>query len=729
MSDLRFKSVEEASARKAVKVELPKERVEAYYGKQVFNRQRMFEYLPKETYDALVQAIDNRQPLSRELADSVADGMKRWALDNGARHYTHWFHPLTGSTAEKHDAFVEHDGKGGVVEKFTGKLLVQQEPDASSFPNGGIRNTFEARGYSAWDISSPAFIVDNTLCIPTVFVSYTGESLDYKTPLLRSLNSIDKAATRVARFFNPDVKHVICNLGWEQEYFLVDEALYAARPDLVMTGRTLMGHESAKNQQLEDHYFGSIPSRVEAFMLDLELEAHRLGIPAKTRHNEVAPNQFELAPIFEEANLANDHNLLLMSVMEEVARRHNFRVLLHEKPFAGINGSGKHNNWSLGTDNGILLFAPGKNEHDNFRFVTFVANVMAAVHKHNGLLKASIINATNAHRLGANEAPPAIISMFLGSAVSSILEKVEKADSINKITIDGKEKITLDIAQIPELTLDNTDRNRTSPFAFTGNRFEYRAVGSSANNASALIALNAAVAAQLDDFATTVEARVANGEDREHAILDEVKKLIRESRPIHFDGNGYSDEWKVEAEKRGLDVETSAPLMYDRYMLPSSVEMFEKTGVLSKKEIEARNEVKWEMYTKKIQIESRVLGDLAINHIIPAAVRYQSLLLDNVYKIQQLFKGSKADSISAQDLSNIEAISDHISAIKSGVENMINARKHANHLDSERAKAIAYHDEVAPYMEDIRCHIDKLELMVDNEIWPLPKYRELLFIR
>lgn len=729
MSNLRFKSVEEAAARKAVKVELPKERVEAYYGKQVFNRQRMFEYLPKETYDALVQAIDNRQPLSRELADSVADGMKRWALDNGARHYTHWFHPLTGSTAEKHDAFIEHDGKGGVVEKFTGKLLVQQEPDASSFPNGGIRNTFEARGYSAWDISSPAFIVDNTLCIPTVFVSYTGESLDYKTPLLRSLNSIDKAASRVARYFNPDVNHVICNLGWEQEYFLVDEALYAARPDLVMTGRTLMGHESAKNQQLEDHYFGSIPSRVEAFMLDLELEAHKLGIPAKTRHNEVAPNQFELAPIFEEANLANDHNLLIMSVMEEVARRHNFRVLLHEKPFAGINGSGKHNNWSLGTDTGVLLFAPGKNERDNFRFVTFVANVMAAVHKHNGLLKASIINATNAHRLGANEAPPAIISMFLGSAVSSILEKVEKADSINKITIDGKETIRLDIAQIPELTLDNTDRNRTSPFAFTGNRFEYRAVGSSANNASALIALNAAVAAQLADFADAVDARVAKGDDRDHAILDEVKKLIRDSRPIHFDGNGYSEEWKAEAARRGLDVETSAPLMYDRYMRKESVEMFEKTGVLSRKEIEARNEVKWEMYTKKIQIESRVLGDLAINHIIPAAVRYQSLLLDNVYKIQQLFKGSKADTISAQDLSNIEAISDHVLAIKNGVENMVNARKHANHLESEREKAISYHDHVCPFMEDIRYHIDKLELMVDNEIWPLPKYRELLFIR
>ena len=729
MSNLRFKSVEEASARKAVKVELPKERVEAYYGKQVFNRQRMFEYLPKETYDALVDAIDNRQPLSRQLADSVAEGMKRWALDNGARHYTHWFHPLTGSTAEKHDAFIEHDGKGGVVEKFTGKLLVQQEPDASSFPNGGIRNTFEARGYSAWDISSPAFIVDNTLCIPTVFVSYTGESLDYKTPLLRSLNSIDKAATRVARFFNDDVKHVICNLGWEQEYFLVDEALYAARPDLVMTGRTLMGHESAKNQQLEDHYFGSIPSRVEAFMLELELEAHKLGIPAKTRHNEVAPNQFELAPVFEECNLANDHNLLLMSVMEEVARRHNFRVLLHEKPFAGINGSGKHNNWSLGTDTGILLFAPGKNERDNFRFVTFIANVMAAVHKHNGLLKASIINATNAHRLGANEAPPAIISMFLGSAVSSILDKVEKADSINKISIDGKEKITLDIAQIPELTLDNTDRNRTSPFAFTGNRFEYRAVGSSANNASALIALNAAVAAQLDDFASAVEARVEKGEDRDHAILDEVKKLISESKPIHFDGNGYSDEWKEEAARRGLDVETSAPLMYDSYMKPASVEMFEKSGVLTKKEIEARNEVKWEMYTKKIQIESRVLGDLAINHIIPAAVRYQSVLLDNVYKIQQLFKGSKADAISAQDLANIEAISDHISVIKSSVESMVKARKHANHLDCERSKAVAYHDDVMPYMEDIRYHIDKLELMVDNEIWPLPKYRELLFIR
>ena len=729
MSKLRFKSVEEASNRKAVKVELPEERVDKYYGKQVFNRQKMFEYLPKETYDALVKAIDNRKPISRETADSVAAGMKRWALDCGARHYTHWFHPLTGSTAEKHDAFVEHDGKGGVIEKFSGKLLVQQEPDASSFPNGGIRNTFEARGYSAWDISSPAFILDNTLCIPTVFISYTGESLDYKTPLLRSLNSVDKAATRVARYFDPNVKHVICNLGWEQEYFLVDEALYAARPDLVMTGRTLMGHESAKNQQLEDHYFGSIPKRVEAFMLDLEYECHKLGIPAKTRHNEVAPNQFELAPIYEECNLANDHNLLVMSVMEEVARRHNFRVLLHEKPFAGINGSGKHNNWSLGTDTGSLLFSPGKTALDNLRFIAFVATVMAAVHKYNGLLKASIINATNAHRLGANEAPPAIISMFLGSQLSQLLDKIEKNEIDENIVLEGKEGLDLDVAQIPELMIDNTDRNRTSPFAFTGNRFEYRAVGSSANCASALIALNAAMASELNDFADAVDARVEKGEKLEKAILKEVKKLIKAHRAIQFDGNGYSDEWKEEAARRGLDTETSAPLMYDIYMHPENVEMFEKTGVLSRKELAARNEVKWEMYTKKIQIESRVLGDLAVNHVIPAAVRYQSLLLDNVYKIKELFSAEKSERIASQNLASIESISDHISAVKSGVDAMVDARRSANKITSEREKAIAYHDTVAPKMEEIRYHIDKLELMVDNEIWTLPKYREMLFIR
>lgn len=728
MSDLRFKSVAEASARKPVKVEIPVERVDRYYGEKVFNRQKMFEYLPKKTYEALVDAIDNKKSLSRELANSVADGMKRWAIEMGARHYTHWFHPLTDGTAEKHDAFISHDGKGGVVEEFTGKLLVQQEPDASSFPNGGIRNTFEARGYSAWDISSPAFITDGTLCIPTIFISYTGESLDYKTPLLKALNAVDKAGTRVARLFDPEVKHVNSFLGWEQEYFLVDEALYAARPDLVMTGRTLMGHESAKNQQLEDHYFGAIPSRVEAFMLDLEIESHRLGIPAKTRHNEVAPNQFELAPVYEETNLANDHNLLLMSLMSKVARRHNFRVLLHEKPFAGINGSGKHNNWSLGTDKGVLLFAPGKTPGQNLQFIAFVANVMAAVHKHNGLMKATIISATNQHRLGANEAPPAIISMFLGTQLSRILDELEK-ETTEEIKVEGKEKLSLEISQIPVLSIDNTDRNRTSPFAFTGNRFEYRAVGSSANCAAAMIALNAAVADQLNHFADAVEKKMADGMSRDAAVLMEVRKLVRESRAIHFDGNGYSEEWKAEAARRGLDVETSAPLMYDAYQRPETVEMFARTGVFTKKELEARNEVKWEMYTKKIQIESRVLGDLAINHVIPAATRYQSVLLDNVYKIKQLFSGEKAEKIAGEDMTSIEKMSDHMAAIKAGVEKMTEARKKANRLTGERSKAIAYHDNVFPIMEDIRYHIDKLELMVDNEIWPLPKYRELLFVR
>ena len=728
-TSLRFKSVEEASSRKAKTVEIPTERPEVYYASKVFNRQRMFEYLSKETYDALVRAIDLKQPLSRDVADDVARGMKRWAVDNGARHYTHWFQPMTDGTAEKHDAFIEHDGKGGVIEKFTGKLLVQQEPDASSFPNGGIRNTFEARGYSAWDISSPAFIVDNTLCIPTIFISYTGEALDYKTPLLRALNSVDKAGTRVARLFDPAVKHVNSNLGWEQEYFLVDEALYAARPDLVMTGRTLMGHESAKNQQLEDHYFGAIPSRVEAFMLDLEIECHKLGIPAKTRHNEVAPNQFELAPIFEETNLANDHNLLLMSLMAEVARRHNFRVLLHEKPFAGINGSGKHNNWSLSTDTGVLLFAPGKSRRDNLQFITFVVNVMAAVHRHNALLKASIISATNAHRLGANEAPPAIISMFLGSQLSHILDEIESNTTDHLLDLNGKEGLKLDVVQIPEIMMDNTDRNRTSPFAFTGNRFEFRAVGSSANNASAMIALNAAVADQLNSFADKVEKEIAGGKSLEQALLDEVRVLIAQSKAIHFDGNGYSDEWKEEAARRGLDTETSAPLMYDAYLLPQTVDMFARAGVFSKLELEARNEVKWEMYTKKIQIEARVLGDLAINHILPAATRYQSTLLDNADKIMRLFPAEEAGAIAASDLKSIKDMSAHMSAIREDVEAMIEARKVANRIENEREKAIAYHDTVVPRMETIRYNIDKLELMVDNEIWPLPKYRELLFIR
>ena len=729
MSKFRFKCVEEATKRKAVKVDVPKERPTEYYGKYVFNRQKMFEYLPAKTFQALCKAIDNKEPLSREVADSVAEGMKKWAIDCGARHYTHWFHPLTDGTAEKHDSFIEHDGKGGVVEEFSGKLLVQQEPDASSFPNGGIRNTFEARGYSAWDISSPAFIMDDTLCIPTIFISYTGESLDYKTPLLRALNAVDKAGTRVARYFDPEVNHVTSYLGWEQEYFLIDEALYAARPDLVMTGRTLMGHESAKNQQLEDHYFGAIPSRVEAFMLDLEIECNKLGIPAKTCHNEVAPNQFELAPIYEETNLANDHNLLLMGLIAEVAKRHNFRVLLHEKPFAGINGSGKHNNWSLGTDKGVLLFSPGKTSKDNLQFVTFITNVMAAVHRHNALIKASIASATNAHRLGANEAPPAIISMFLGTQLSNILDEVEHSDSAETLDVKGREEMNLGLSQIPEIMLDNTDRNRTSPFAFTGNRFEFRAVGSSANCASAMIALNAAVADQLNQYADAVDAAVASGKTRREAVWEEIRKLIRYSKPIHFDGNGYSDEWKEEAGRRGLDTETSAPLMYDAYLSDQSVDMFGRTGVFNRVELEARNEVKWEIYTKKIQIEARVLGDLAINHVIPAATRYQSLLLENAYKIKELFKGDKADKISRQDLTSIETISDHIAEIRSEVEAMVNARKVANKIDDEREKAIAYHDTVVPRMENVRYHIDKLELMVDNEIWPLPKYREMLFIR
>lgn len=729
MSHLRFKVIEEAYNRKAVHIHVPDERPETYYAKAVFNRQKMFEYLSKDTYDALVFAIENKRPISRALADSVAMGMKHWAIDNGARHYTHWFHPLTDGTAEKHDAFIEHDGKGGVVEKFDGKLLVQQEPDASSFPNGGIRNTFEARGYSAWDISSPAFILDETLCIPTIFISYTGESLDYKTPLLRALNAVDTAATAIAQYFDPAVKHVNANLGWEQEYFLVDEALYNARPDLVMTGRTLMGHESPKNQQLEDHYFGSIPSRVEAFMLDLEIEAHRLGIPAKTCHNEVAPNQFELAPIFEDVNLANDHNLLLMSLMNEVARRHNFRVLLHEKPFAGVNGSGKHNNWSLSTDTGTQLFAPGKTPEANLQFITFIVNVMAAVHKHNGLIKASIMSATNAHRLGANEAPPAIISIFTGSQLSAVLDRLADSTDNQLEDLTNREGISVGLAQIPEILIDNTDRNRTSPFAFTGNRFEFRAVGSSANCASAMIVLNAAVADQLTQFKSEVDKAVAVGTPLRQAILSEVRKLIIQSKPIHFDGNGYSEEWVNEAKRRGLDCETSAPKIFDAYLTRESEEMFDRTGVFSRIELEARNEVKWEMYTKKVQIEARVLGDLALNHIIPVATRYQSILVDNLVKIKALFGDHKSAALFGHDMDTIEGISMHMEAIKTEVEAMVEARKKANGCDNERQKAIMYHDNVAPQMETIRYHIDKLELMVDNEMWPLPKYRELLFIR
>ena len=615
-----------------------------------------------------------------------------------------------------------------MIEKFTGKLLIQQEPDASSFPSGGIRSTFEARGYTAWDPTSPVFVLGDTLMIPTVFIAYTGEALDYKVPLKKALLAVDKAATAVARYFNPEVRKVVSNLGWEQEYFLVDEALYAARPDMVMTGRTLMGHDSAKNQQMDDHYFGSIPSRVEEFMKDIEIQALELGIPCKPRHNEVAPNQFELAPIFEETNLAVDHNMLMMSLMKRVARKHGFRCLLHEKPFKGINGSGKHNNWSLSTDTGILLHAPGKTPMDNLRFVTFTVETLKAVLDHNGLLKASIMSASNAHRLGANEAPPAIISSFLGKNVTELLDIVESAD-LDSFLVEGKTSFKLDLPSIPELFIDNTDRNRTSPFAFTGNRFEFRAVGSEANCASAMLTLNAAVAEALNSFKSRVDALIAAGEKKEAAIIKVVREDIGYIKPIIFNGNGYGEEWKQEAVRRGLDCETSAPKIFDNYLSESSIRMFESTHVLSRHELEARNEIKWETYTKKIQIESRIFGDLCLNHIIPVVTRYQSMLIDNVHKVKDIFPADKAEAISKENIIIIEKISKHESYIIEKVDAMIEARKVANKIASEREKAIAYHDTVAPLMEDIRYHVDKLETIVDDEAWPLPKYRELLFIR
>ena len=729
MSTLRFRVVEKAFQAKPMEVPTPDKRPGEYFGKYVFNREKMFKYLPSTVFARLIDAMDNGAALDRQIADAVAEGMKRWASELGATHYTHWFQPLTEGTAEKHDAFVEHDGKGGMMEEFSGKLLVQQEPDASSFPNGGIRNTFEARGYSAWDPSSPVFVVDDTLCIPTIFIAYTGESLDYKAPLLKALRAVNKAAVDVCHYFDPDVKKVMAYLGWEQEYFLVDEGLYAARPDLLLTGRTLMGHEASKNQQLEDHYFGAIPTRVAAFMKDLEIQALELGIPVKTRHNEVAPNQFELAPIFEECNLAVDHNMLIMSLMRKVARTHGFRVLLHEKPFKGVNGSGKHNNWSLGTDTGTLLMAPGKTPEENLRFITFIVNTLMAVYRHNGLLKASIMSATNAHRLGANEAPPAIISSFLGSQLSKVLDHMEDSSTDELIALGGKHGMKLDIPQIPELLIDNTDRNRTSPFAFTGNRFEFRAVGSEANCASAMIALNTAVAEQLTEFKKEVDELIEKGEPKISAIIQVIRKYIKISKPIRFDGNGYSDEWKEEAARRGLDCETSCPVIFDQYLTEDSVRMFESAGVMTRKELEARNEVKWETYTKKIQIEVRVLGDLVMNHVVPVAIEYQSKLIDNVYKMKQIFPTEEAEKLSAENMAIIRKIAEHTSYIKEHVDTMVEARKVANKIVDERAKAIEYHDKITPMLEQIRYHIDKLELIVDDQMWTLPKYRELLFIR
>ena len=727
--NLRFQVVEEAFKKKAIEVPTPKERPSEYFGKYVFTRQKMYKYLPADVYEKLIDVIDNGARLDRSIADAVAEGMKQWAIEHGVTHYTHWFQPLTEGTAEKHDAFVEHDGKGGMVEKFSGKLLVQQEPDASSFPNGGIRNTFEARGYSAWDPTSPVFIIDDTLCIPTIFISYTGEALDYKAPLLRALHAVDRAATDVCQLFYDNVSKVTCNLGWEQEYFLVDEGLYSARPDLMLTGRTLMGHESAKNQQMDDHYFGTIPDRVQAFMKDLEIQALELAIPCKTRHNEVAPNQFELAPIYEECNLAVDHNMLLMSLMKRVARKHGFRVLLHEKPFDGINGSGKHNNWSLCADNGVLLHAPGKTPEENLRFVTFIVETLMAVYRHNGLLKASIMSATNAHRLGGNEAPPAIISSFLGQQLNEVLDHIEKSDKDELFNIRGKQGMEIDIPQIPDLIIDNTDRNRTSPFAFTGNRFEFRAIGSEANCASAMISLNAAMAEALSSFKQRVDALIAKGETKASAIIDVLREDIKTCKPIRFDGNGYSEEWVEEARRRGLDVESSCPVVFERYLDETSVRMFESAKVMTRKELEARNEVKWETYVKTVQIEARVLGDLSMNHIIPVSTHYQSQLIRNVQAMKSVFPADKAERLSIRNLKLIEEIAERTGRIETLVDELVECRRVANRIEDIHQRAIAYHDEVNPKMDAIRHEIDNLELIVEDGLWTLPKYREMLFIR
>ena len=764
MSNLRFQVVEEAFKKKALEVKAPSERPSQYFGKYVFNREKMYKYLPADVNAKLIDVIDNGARLDRSIADAVAAGMKKWALEMGATHYTHWFQPLTEGTAEKHDAFVEHDGKGGMVENFSGKLLVQQEPDASSFPNGGIRNTFEARGYSAWDPTSPVFIIDDTLCIPTIFIAYTGEALDYKAPLLRSLHAVDKAATDVCQYFYKDVTKVQVNLGWEQEYFLVDEGLYSARPDLMLTGRTLMGHESAKNQQMDDHYFGTIPDRVQAFMKDLEMQALELAIPCKTRHNEVAPNQFELAPIYEECNLAVDHNMLLMSLMKRVARNHGFRVLLHEKPFDGINGSGKHNNWSLTANNNTLLHAPGKTPEENLRFVTFIVETLMAVYKHNGLLKASIMSATNAHRLGGNEAPPAIISSFLGKQLNEILDHIENSGIKNEeVRIKSYDmtqgentpqqsnhsssllplnsSFSIDIPQIPDLIIDNTDRNRTSPFAFTGNRFEFRAPGSTANCASAMIALNSAVAEALVSFKKRVDQKISEYSKKPeysegtghtaqfHAILDVLRDDIKTCKPIRFDGNGYSEEWVIEAARRGLDVEKSCPVIIEHYLDPESIQMFESTKVMNRKELHARNEVKWEMYVKTVQIEARVMGDLSMNHIIPVATHYQSKLIKNVQGMKEVFSPERAERLSARNLKLIEEIAERTERIEILVDELTEARRLANQIVDIHQRAIAYHDTVCPKMEDIRHEADKLEMIVEDGLWTLPKYRELLFIR
>ncbi len=729
MAQFRFKALEEVLNRKPVKIVREENLISDYYGMMVFDQAKMKKYLSREAYKAVTDAIDKGTTVDRKMADQVAQGIKAWAIENGATHYTHWFHPLTDGTAEKHDAFIVHGADGGVIESFSGSLLSQQEPDASSFPSGGIRQTFEARGYTAWDPTSPAFISETTLTIPTIFISYTGEALDYKTPLLRAIHKVDKAATEVCQYFDKNVSSVQTNLGWEQEYFLIDEALFMARPDLVLTGRTLMGHASSKDQQLDDHYFSSIPTRANRFMQDVENEAYKLGIPLKTRHNEVAPNQFEFAPIYEEANLANDHNQLLMDIMGKIARRHKFRILFHEKPFAGINGSGKHNNWSLETNTGVNLYSPGKNPKSNLQFLTFVINTLKAVQDGQDLLRASILTAQNAHRLGANEAPPSILSVFLGTEVSGMLDLMEKAVVDRKMTPDEKTALKLNIGRIPEIILDNTDRNRTSPFAFTGNRFEFRAVGSSANNASALIVLNTLMTNQLQKFKVAVDALVEKGVKKDEAIFQVLKELIIESKSIRFNGDGYSESWVKEAAKRGLTNVNSVPESLAAYLTPESKDLFARLGIFNESELKGRVEVEYEKFIMKIQIEARVLGDIAINHIVPTAVAYQTMLLENVRNLKEVFSAEEFKTLAGGRIELIKEIGSHISAIKIKSKEMVEARKKANIIEDPIEKAIAYDKKVKPYLDEVRHHIDKLELIVDDEKWPLPKYRELLFVR
>ena len=726
MAKFRFLALQAVANRKPVKNDsFP--RCSEIFGESVFSSGKMRRYLSTEAYKRLEKAMAEGIAIDRELADQVAAAMKAWALEHGVTHYTHWFHPLNGATAEKHDSFIDLLPDGGVMESFDGRVLVQQEPDASSFPNGGIRNTFEARGYTAWDPASPAFINNGTLCVPTIFVAYTGEALDFKTPLLKALTLIDKAATDICQYFDKDVTRVTATLGWEQEYFLVDEALYNARPDLKLCGRTLMGHSSAKDQQLEDHYFGAIPARVSSFMEELEYECHKLGIPIKTRHNEVAPNQFECAPIYEEVNLAVDHNQLLMSTMKKVARRHNFRVLLHEKPYKGVNGSGKHNNWSLMTNTGVNLLSPGNKPKSNMQFLVFLVSTIRAVYEYGDLLKASIVSQGNELRLGGDEAPPVIMSVFLGNYLDGVLDELVEKVSDKKMSPDEKTELKLNVGKIPEIMLDNTDRNRTSPFAFTGNRFEFRAVGASANCGGPMIVLNAAVALQLMQFKRETDALINKGVKKDEAIFQVIRKYIVESRAIRFEGNGYGREWREEAVRRGLSTETDCVPALRAYISDKAKRLLVDNGIFSERELYARFEIKNEIYLKKLQIESRVLGDLALNHIIPTAINYQNTLLANVTALKSILP----DDETAADVrvEAIRTISTHIREIQTLVSDMTEARKRANALLDEVRRAEVYTETVRPYLEKIRYHIDKLELLVDDEIWPLPKYRELLFSR